>query len=343
MTQSTQQHRLRPLLIWLGRLLLRIFAHVDIINREKYTAQTQGIVIANHVDSMDGVLIALLLPFPVEIMAADDLPYHPFFQWVLKCYGVIGVKRGAGNRGAVKQVLSQLKAGRSVLIFPEGGTWKPEDKPYYSGVAWLSYQSKLPLLPISLSGTHRALHAMLRFKRPHLMVHFHDPIAPPENLTGHRPDKAQLQSLVDDAMAQIYALVPLGSHQRVKSTNGYNLTFKIFTDSSPLTLNLNEAESEALAHLLYDPLPLETLRDNLKLPVQVLLQQDVSHKSSDVHHAIQSIVDYVEKTNPYYFYFLYGDEKGATMFTALKKLDASLAQITTQALYLSTDITPSIT
>jgi len=330
MTEPTQHHRLRPLLIWLGRLLLRIFARVEIINAEKLSEESQGIVIANHVDSMDGVLIALLLPFPVEIMAADDLPYHPVFQWVLNRYGVIGVKRGAGDRSAVKQVLSRLKTGRSVLVFPEGGTWKPDDKPYYSGVAWLSHQSKLPLLPISLSGTRRALHAMLRFKRPHLTLHLHDPITPPENPAKRRPDKAQLQSHVDDAMAQIYALVPPESRQRVKPTNGVKLSLQIFADSNPLPLDLNGAESAALAHLLYDPLPLETLRDNLRLPVRVLLQPDTPHPYSDVQHAIQAIIAYVEQTNPHYFYFLYGDEKGATMLTGLKKFDAALSHMEAQ-------------
>jgi len=82
-----------------------------------------------------------------------ELLWIPFFGWGLAIMQPIAIDRKAGRRAMeqiVRQGMARLKAGRSIIIFPEGTRMAPGTKGRYGlGGAVLAERSGYPVLPIA--------------------------------------------------------------------------------------------------------------------------------------------------------------------------------------------------
>ena len=56
----------------------------------------------------------------IRVMAKDEVMHTPALGFILRHAGIIGVKRGKADVGAVKACLKALKSGEKLLLFPEG-------------------------------------------------------------------------------------------------------------------------------------------------------------------------------------------------------------------------------
>ncbi len=111
-----------------------------------------AIVMSKHSSTWETMALVQVLP-PVAWVLKKELMYIPFFGWGLAALDHIAIDRKAG-RNAVKQVVDQgtacLKAGRWVVIFPEGTRVQPGKKGRYKlGGGVLAEQSGYPVVPIA--------------------------------------------------------------------------------------------------------------------------------------------------------------------------------------------------
>jgi 1-acyl-sn-glycerol-3-phosphate acyltransferase len=82
--------------------------------------QTGGVLLAcNHQSYFDPVSATLALHREGNYMARDTLFANPLFKRLIASLNAFPVKRGAGDVGAVKEILRRLKAGKLVVVFPE--------------------------------------------------------------------------------------------------------------------------------------------------------------------------------------------------------------------------------
>lgn len=80
-----------------------------------------GVLLAcNHQSYFDPVLVTLPLYREGNYMARDTLFRQRHFRMLIESLNAFPVKRGAGDVGAVKEILRRLKAGKVVVVFPEG-------------------------------------------------------------------------------------------------------------------------------------------------------------------------------------------------------------------------------
>lgn len=56
----------------------------------------------------------------IRVMAKDEVMHVPVLGFILRHAGIIGVKRGKADVGAVKACLKALKNGESCCFFPRG-------------------------------------------------------------------------------------------------------------------------------------------------------------------------------------------------------------------------------
>src|SRR5688572_10816627 len=115
---------IRAILRLLGRIVAFFLARVRVVGRENLPTQRPLIVIANHIDDMDGFVLALFLPFLAEIMVAADMPVPWVARVIFDIYGYIPVMRGTGSGDSTKLALSVLEQNGIVILFPEGGIWR---------------------------------------------------------------------------------------------------------------------------------------------------------------------------------------------------------------------------
>jgi 1-acyl-sn-glycerol-3-phosphate acyltransferase len=303
--------------------LVSVLSKPIIIGIEKFPRKGPVIVVGNHTGAMEVVLMTIFSPRMIEYMGASDLPFKGAVALFVHPYGFIPVNRGNVSRASMDAGLYVLKQGGVIGIFPEGGLWEPNIRTAQTGVAWLSYHGKAPILPIGFGTMLGAINDALTFKRPTLKMIVGDLIPAVQILPG-KPRKIQYQEASEKIVDAIYDLVL--KDEKTLDTFFYDETFELqveVTDngtSVPLPEDLTLKHSQALCKILHRSVLFNSLRDEVKLPVQPLKILPDQPPIDEVITATNAIIDYLENENPYYFTYRYGQKEGTEMGDSIHEL-----------------------
>lgn len=111
-----------------------------------------GIVVAsNHLNAIDPLVLPILCPRTVYLMAKIELLEVPVAGELLRWLGSFAVRRGEGDRDAVRVARWIVKEGHAVGFFSEG-TRQPFGYPgaSHAGAAMIAIQEGVPLVPCGL-------------------------------------------------------------------------------------------------------------------------------------------------------------------------------------------------
>lgn len=186
--------------------VLPVLLRLRVSGREHVPAHGPLIVVCNHISHFDALLLVALLPWPIEFMAVTDLWQVPVTGWFIRLYGAIPLRRGEGDRAALRAALDVLARGGVLGIAPEGyivpGAALVRPQP---GAAYLALRSGAPLLPVGIAGTERALENLKRGRRTEVTVRIGAPfmLSPVEG-----PRRERLRRASDEIMEHIAALLP---------------------------------------------------------------------------------------------------------------------------------------
>ncbi len=309
----------------IGRLIGSTLAQPDIKGLENLPEKGPLILVGNHVAIVEAGLMAAYTPYPLEIMAAGDIPLDPRFGWMADLYGIIPIKRGSMDRAGMDMALDVLSQGGVLGLFPEGGIWETSIKQARAGVAWLSNKSQAPVVPIGFGGVEGALGAMGRFRRPRLVMNIGTMI-PPVNLDI--PGKTRKQLLAENAnmiMEQVTQLIPeeergirllpyiherFEFHLKVRDASGSEV-------EPPAEMEITEGW--ALSKFFHRPVMMDVFTRNLRLPVRPLNQLRRFHEPYEITTATQAILNYLD-TNEYFFHYRFGHAEGEGMNRGIQQL-----------------------
>jgi 1-acyl-sn-glycerol-3-phosphate acyltransferase len=132
---------------------------IRIEGRENVRKDAAYMVVSNHQSQLD-ILVAFRLFFHFKWVSKAEMFRVPLIGWNMTLNRYIRLKRG--DRKSVEQMLKacevHLDEGSSVFMFPEG-TRSPdgEVKPFKPGAFQLALEKKVPILPVVVSGTNKAL------------------------------------------------------------------------------------------------------------------------------------------------------------------------------------------
>ena len=119
------------------------------------------VLAANHISNFDPWPLALpLFPRrPLCFMAKSEL-FNPFLGPILRHTGVFPVRRGQGDREALRTAVELLRGGSIVAMFPEGtrrakGVRKKFEARPHTGTARIALAAGVPLVPAAIAGTDR--------------------------------------------------------------------------------------------------------------------------------------------------------------------------------------------
>lgn len=117
-----------------------------------------GFILAcNHLSYLDPPAVGCRIPRNLHYFARDSLFFGPLGLLITKLNS-IPVNRDQLDLGTLRKVLTVLKGGEPVLVFPEGtrspdGTLKKSQK----GLGLLVHKSGVPVLPARLHGSFEIL------------------------------------------------------------------------------------------------------------------------------------------------------------------------------------------
>jgi 1-acyl-sn-glycerol-3-phosphate acyltransferase len=118
------------------------------------------VFMANHASYFDVPALLAVLPGQVRFAAKRTLFFIPVFGWSLWAGGFIPIDREnrARARDAFEIAVRRIRAGASVLFFPEGS--RSSDgrlREFERGGFLLALKSGAPLVPVGIDGSHRVM------------------------------------------------------------------------------------------------------------------------------------------------------------------------------------------
>ena len=138
-------------------IIFAIIARVRLCGRYNVPSKGPFIIAANHLSWVDVPLIPAYLPLKVVYMAKEETFYSKV-GWLVRFLGAFPVKRGEGDRQAIRAADEQLKAGRVLVIFPEGTRSKTHTLGMaHAGLGMVALRSNVPVVPVAIWGSEKAL------------------------------------------------------------------------------------------------------------------------------------------------------------------------------------------
>lgn len=114
------------------------------------------VFLCNHQSLFDIPLLLTTCPGQVRMMAKKSLFRIPFFGWGLAAGGFIPIDRGDRStaRQSFSSAIDRLRAGTSILLFPEGTRSLADTLlPFERGGLLLAMKTGLPIVPVGIRGT----------------------------------------------------------------------------------------------------------------------------------------------------------------------------------------------
>jgi 1-acyl-sn-glycerol-3-phosphate acyltransferase len=164
---------------------------------------------ANHASFIDPPVIGCRVPRQLAYFARKTLWKPGIASWWLDGVGTIPVDRDGGQDvSAIKRVLKALKAGKGLILFPEGTrTSDGRLQAPKAGVGLICCKTQVPVVPVRIFGSFEAFGRGVSFPRAGtpISVVFGRPLAPAEyDDPAAGKDRYQLAS--DRIMAAIARL-----------------------------------------------------------------------------------------------------------------------------------------
>ncbi len=117
-----------------------------------------ALVLSSHQSHFDPVLVGLVFNDRLNYLARRSLFKNPIFAALLRLLNTIELDRDRSGLEGLKETLRRLKANQKVVVYPEG-TRTPDGRiqPLKPGFLAVARRSKVPLIPMAISGAYESL------------------------------------------------------------------------------------------------------------------------------------------------------------------------------------------
>jgi 1-acyl-sn-glycerol-3-phosphate acyltransferase len=194
-----------------AKVLVAIY-RVRVIGSDLLPADGGYVLAGNHVSYLDPALLWCVTPRPVHFIAKQELFDTRIIGWGLSRVYAFPIHRGTADRVAIQRATELLKAGEIVGIFPEGTRQKPGESSdlgeAHEGVAFIAMRAGVPVVPVGISGTDKALPKGAKLPRfPRVTIRFGEPVLAEQFSEGGRKERtaamtAEIMRRIDEARAR---------------------------------------------------------------------------------------------------------------------------------------------
>ena len=165
----------------LDRMMLTVAGiKLTVRGLEKLNPDRGYVYVGNHRSHVDPAVVFKTIPGEVRFLIKKEAFRIPILSFAFRTMGMIEVDRSNPEASArsIDRAVSEIQAGRSVILFPEGTrSRKPEILPFKKGAFVLAIKAQAPVVPFTLIGAGQALPAdtlLLYGGRVELI--FHEPV-----------------------------------------------------------------------------------------------------------------------------------------------------------------------
>ncbi len=196
----------RFLRVTVARALLAAF-RVDFSGWE-HVPEGGAILAGNHASYLDPVLLWCATPRPTHFVAKMELWDVGWLGWLLDRLWAFPVRRATADREMIQTATSILERGELLGMFPEGTRKRDvstdELGEAHGGVAFLALRAGVPVVPVGIVGTERALPPGAKLPRfPRVHIRIGAPVDPASFDGGRKERVEALTARLMERIAQV--------------------------------------------------------------------------------------------------------------------------------------------
>jgi 1-acyl-sn-glycerol-3-phosphate acyltransferase len=185
-------------------LIFKVFFKLKISGRHHVPAHGGAILASNHASYSDILLIGCGLKRRLRYVAKAELFKSFFFRLLWIYLGGIPIKRSGVPLESFKRIQRETDRGRLIVVFPEGTRSRDGHlrKPKL-GIGMMVALSKVPVIPVYISGSGQVLAPHSRRIRVHPVAVSYGPPVPVADLTERLEGKELYEALSARIMDKI--------------------------------------------------------------------------------------------------------------------------------------------
>ena len=189
------------------RLALYILTRWQVRGKKNVPRGGPVLIVANHINMADPILIGASLRRKVSFMAKEELFRSAFSRFFIRNFAAFPVHRGRVDRGAFRRANQLLAKGQVLAMFPEGKrSHNSQLQSAFLGSALIASRSGALILPVGISGSEQIKGVAWILRRPRVTVNIGRPFSLP-SVEG-RLTKGRRAELTDSIMDSIAELLP---------------------------------------------------------------------------------------------------------------------------------------
>ncbi len=192
---------------WVLYTLSHTLTKLEVHGLERVPMSGPLIMAFNHIHYLDPyVLVSILSRYNVPISKIENFDI-PVIGWTMVKFGVIPVRRGAGDRKAIRTALDVLAAGHIFVIAP-GGTRSDSHVLQHprGGLIYIALHSGAPIQVVGITGTPEFPSAYKKLRRPRFGFRF-GPVFRLRH-SGEKVSRDVMARMEDDVMIQLARVLP---------------------------------------------------------------------------------------------------------------------------------------
>ncbi len=131
---------------------LGILFPAKVIKKNKFPKEKKLITISNHLSWKDAIYVALYTPRFRHFIGKKELRKNIFGRFLMWAFGAILIDRGKMDMHGMRTIISTLKKGEGISIFPEGTRNKTDDalQEVKGGIVMFAVKSDAPIVPVMI-------------------------------------------------------------------------------------------------------------------------------------------------------------------------------------------------
>lgn len=196
-------HLVTPLQKLMSWIIFRFCGiKVEVCGLENLEGIGQYVAVSNHQSLFDILAVIQYAPGQMRFVAKKEIQKVPLVGFVLARSENIVIDRKAGGK-AIRRAAAIARRGYSICVFAEGHRYSDNRVHEFSdGAAWMASVTKLPCVPLAISGTAALMPRGAKFVIPggHIRLTFGAPIPVTDVRSADRADLThQLEAAVRSA------------------------------------------------------------------------------------------------------------------------------------------------
>ena len=190
---------------WNGVVLAGV--RVETIGLDQLDAAGTYIFMSNHVSNLDPPILIPLIPRRTSVMVKKELFSYPILGKAMRMGSLVPVDRGNRDAGieAVKAAKKVVGQGLNMTIYVEGKrSFDGKLLPFKKGPFYLAMECGVPVVPVTIAGTHYAMPKKRFAIRPGTVkVIFHEPIEP-KDFGSRECLMEKVRAAIDSGLSEEY-------------------------------------------------------------------------------------------------------------------------------------------